>query len=78
MKLFYIYYEEEEDQELEPSQDIKLKETTPTIYCHALVGIRTLQTLNIEGYIKNKKVIVFIDYGSTHNFMTFKLSKHIN
>jgi hypothetical protein len=40
-KLFYIDYEEEEDQELEPSQDIELKETTPTIYCHALVGINT-------------------------------------
>jgi hypothetical protein len=37
-KLFYIDCEEEEDQELEPSQDLELEETTPTIYCHALVG----------------------------------------
>jgi hypothetical protein len=46
-KLFYIDYEEEEDQELEPSQDLDLKETTPTISFHALVNISTLQTLKI-------------------------------
>jgi hypothetical protein len=49
--LFYIDCEEE-DQELEPSQDIELEETTPTIYCHALDSINTQQTLKIEGYIK--------------------------
>jgi hypothetical protein len=36
-KLFYIDCEEEEDQELEPSQDLDLEETTPMISCHALV-----------------------------------------
>jgi hypothetical protein len=35
-ELFYIGCEEEEDQELEPSQDLELKDTTPTIACHAL------------------------------------------
>jgi hypothetical protein len=29
-KLFYIDCEEEEDQELEPSQDLDLEDTTPT------------------------------------------------
>ena len=33
--------------------------------CHALVGINIPQTLKIEGYIKNKKVTVLIDLGST-------------
>jgi hypothetical protein len=54
-KLFYIDCEEEEEQELEPSQDPEPKETTPTISCHALVGISTPQTLKIEGYIKKKR-----------------------
>jgi hypothetical protein len=45
------------------------------ISCHALVGINTLQTLKIEGYIKKKKVIVLIDYGSTHNFIHYKLAQ---
>jgi predicted aspartyl protease len=43
-----------------------------------LVGISTPQTLNIEGYIKNKKVIVLIDSGSTHNFIHYKLAKALN
>ena len=41
-------------------------------------GISTPQTLNIEGYIKKKKVIVLIDSGSTHNFIHYKLSKALN
>jgi hypothetical protein len=77
-KLFYIDCEEEEDQELELSQDPNLEENTPTISCHALVGIVTMQTLKIKGYIKKKKVTVLIDYGSTHNFINYKLSKDHN
>jgi carbamoylphosphate synthase small subunit len=75
--------ENEEEEEQEPSQDedvedIYSKEMTPTISCHALVGISTPQTLKIEGYIKNKKVIVLIDYGSTHNFIHCELAKAHN
>jgi hypothetical protein len=46
--------------------------------CHALVGINTPQTLKIEGYIKNKKVIVLIDSGGTRNFIHCKLAKVLN
>jgi hypothetical protein len=51
---------------------------TPTISFHALVGINTPQTFKIKGYIKNKKVIVMIDYGSTHNFIHCELAKALN
>jgi hypothetical protein len=51
---------------------------TPTISCHALTGIITPQTLNIEGYIKKKKVIVLIDSSSTRNFIHCKLAKALN
>jgi hypothetical protein len=77
-KLFYIGCEEEEDQELEPSQDIYIEDTTPTISCHALAGINTPQTLKIQGYIKKKKVTMLIDSGSTHNFINYKLEKDLN
>jgi hypothetical protein len=77
-KVFYIDNEEEEDQELEPSQDLELEETTPTISCHALANISTPQTLKIEGYIKKKKVTMLIDSGSTHNFINYKLAKDLN
>jgi carbamoylphosphate synthase small subunit len=84
-KLFYIdcEEEEEEEQQQEPSQDenvedIYSEEFTPTISCNALARISTPQTLKIEGYIKKKKVIVLIDYGSTHNFIHYKLAKALN
>jgi hypothetical protein len=84
-KLFYIDCEEEEEQEQEqePSQDenveeISSEELTPTISCNALFGISTPQTLDIEGYIKKKKVIVLIDFGSTHSFIHYKLARALN
>jgi hypothetical protein len=82
-KLFYIDCEEKEEKEQEPSQDeiieeISSKELTPMISCNALAGINTPQNLNIEGYIKKKKVIFLIDYGSTHNFIHYKLAKAPN
>jgi hypothetical protein len=82
-KLFYIDCEEEEEQEQEPSQDenveaISSEELNPTISCNSWARISTPQTLNIEGYIKNKKVIVLIDSGSTHNFIHYKLAKGLN
>jgi hypothetical protein len=74
--------EEEQEQEQEPSQDENLEsifseELTPTISCNALVGISTPQTLKIIGYTKKKKVIVLIDFGSTHNCIHYKLAKDL-
>jgi hypothetical protein len=43
-----------------------------------LARITTPQTLKIEGYIKNKKVIGLIDSGSTHNFIHSKIEKDLN
>jgi hypothetical protein len=82
-KLFYIDCEEEEEQEQEPSQyenieAISSEELTPMISCNAMAGISTPQTLKIEGYIKNKQVIVLNDSSNTHNFIHYKLSKALN
>ena len=54
------------------------EEVTSTIYFHALDGIYTPQTLKIKGYTKNRKVIVLIDCGITHNFIHYKLAKALN
>ena len=55
-----------------------VEEITPTISCHALARICTPKTLNIEGYLKKRRVIVMIDFGRTHNFIRYKLSKSLN
>ena len=62
----------------EEIEEANLEEITPTISCHALDRIITPQTLKIEGYIKKKKVIVLIDFGSTHNYIHCKLAKVLN
>ena len=82
-KLFHIDCEEEEEEEQELSQVEETevttsKEITLTISCHSLVGIHTPRTLKIKGYIKKRKVIVLIDFGSTHNFIHSKLAKALN
>ena len=76
-KIFYIECEEEEQKEQKPPQGDELEVVTPTISCHALAGINT-QTLKIEGYIKNKKVTMLIDFGSTHNLIHCKVAKDLN
>ena len=50
----------------------------PTISGNALAGISTPQTLNIEGHIKKKNLIVMIDSGSTHTFINCKVAKELN
>jgi hypothetical protein len=46
--------------------------------CHEFIGINTQQTLKIQGYIEKKKVTMLIDFGSTHNFINYKLAKDLN
>eukprot|EP00253_Pinus_taeda_P007289 PITA_07289 len=85
-KLLYINYEEEEEKEQEMSkeedilqeQNLDKEEMNLTISCNALVGITTPQTIEIEGHMKKKKVIVLIDSGSTHNFIHCKIEKELN
>ena len=80
-KLFYIDCEEEEEKEneiLKEKKEETFEEITPTISCNSLEGITTPQSIKIEGYIKKKKVIVLIDFGSTHNFIHSKIVKDLN
>ena len=58
-KLLYIYYQEEEADDHEPSQAEETKSTTPkeitpTISCHALVGICTPNSQDRRIYQKEK------------------------
>jgi hypothetical protein len=48
------------------------------IYFHALDNINTPQTLKLQEYIKNKMLTILIDFGSTDNFINYKLTKDLN
>jgi hypothetical protein len=52
------------DATLEPVDAPKVE---PLISLHALTGFSTPQTLKLIGYIKNRKFIIMVDSGSTHN-----------
>lgn len=55
-----------------------MEEINPTISYDALDGISTPQTLEIEGYIKEKMLTLLIDFDSTYNFTHYKLVLVLN
>jgi hypothetical protein len=48
------------------------------ISLNALTGFSSPQTLKLIGYIKNHKVIIIIESGSTYNFIHRCISQEIN
>jgi hypothetical protein len=80
-KLFMAISEDVVEDEIEASHAVELPEPTPitlpsdppevepVISLNALTGFSAPQTLKLIGYIKNWKVIILIDSGSTHNFI---------
>ena len=55
--------------------DITPPEVGPVISLNALTGFSTPQTLKLIGYIKNRKVIILVDSGSTHNFFHLRIAQ---
>jgi hypothetical protein len=45
------------------------------ISLNALTGFSAPQTLKLIGYIKNRKVIILVDSGSTHNFIHRRIAQ---
>jgi hypothetical protein len=55
--------------EVEPDPGDFFLEDFPEISLHAIIGNPTPKTIRIVGMIKNHKIIILIDSGSTHNFL---------
>lgn len=60
---------EEEDEDNQPDNELPATPEEPIISLHALEGSSSPQTLKFRGFIKHRPVVVFIDSGSTHNFI---------
>jgi len=72
---------EESDDGLENPQEVLEElndDSAPRVSIAAIVGISQPQTLKLKGYIKNKKVTVLIDTGSTHNFLDIQMARNLN
>jgi hypothetical protein len=52
-------------------------EVEPVISLNSLNGFSTPQTMKLIGCIKNRKVIILIDSGSTHNCIHHRISKKL-
>jgi hypothetical protein len=50
-------------------------EVEPVISLNALTSFYAPQTLKLIGYIKNRKVIILIDSGRTHNFIHQRIAQ---
>ena len=50
----------------------------PVISLNALTRFSTPQTLKLVGYIKNRKFIILVDSGSSHNFIHHRISHKVN
>ena len=68
----------EESAEVEDaSNEEEESATTPEISLHALSGIATPQTIRATGLIKERRLHILIDSGSTHNFVGRKFAKRM-
>ena len=50
----------------------------PVISLNALIGFSSPRTLKLIGYIKNRKFIILVDNGSTHNFIYCLIAQEVN
>jgi hypothetical protein len=67
-KLFYLQVTDyEEDESIEA--DSVPGDPTPVISLHALTGIHSESTLQLEVHIMGKALTALLDTGSTHNFI---------
>ncbi|RWW43742.1 hypothetical protein BHE74_00050561 [Ensete ventricosum] len=71
-----------------PTKEPELEDTTlepkendiPQLAIHTvptLASYTNLQKLKIEGFLEQQFVIILIDVGSTHNFMSSKVDAHL-
>ncbi|CAA0840444.1 Unknown protein, partial [Striga hermonthica] len=72
--------EEGSKDEEEPHQDTEVEgpDKEAEISMHAMAGIRGPQTMRLPAWVKDRKVVVLVDNGSSHNFINADLSQKLN
>ncbi|CAA0834211.1 Unknown protein, partial [Striga hermonthica] len=72
--------EEGSETEEEPPQDIIVEgpDEEAEISMHAMAGIRGPRTMRLPAWVRDRKVVVLVDNGSSHNFINAELSQKLN
>ncbi|CAA0830747.1 Unknown protein, partial [Striga hermonthica] len=72
--------DKEVEVEEEPPQDDETEDfrDEPGISMHAMAGIRGPRTMRLPAWVKDRKVMVLVDNGSSHNFINAELSQKLN
>lgn len=63
--------EEEEVAEEEPTKEVK----TLQLFMYSISGLTTKKSIKLRGRIGDKQVVVLIDCGASHNFISSLLVK---
>ncbi|XP_038985807.1 uncharacterized protein LOC103721475 isoform X2 [Phoenix dactylifera] len=79
-KLFLIQAcleDSDEDVEMETDSCDEHPVETPEISLHAIAGTRAHETMRVKGSLRHRAVIMLVDSGSTHNFVSERVAKAV-
>ncbi|CAA0810995.1 Unknown protein, partial [Striga hermonthica] len=78
---FVIEVANPDDEEAEVEEESHQEEVSevpheePEISMHAMAGIRGPRTMRLPAWVKDRRIIVLVDIGSSHNFINTELSE---
>jgi hypothetical protein len=76
--LFYLEVSDYQEADLLlPEEEQQQDEQPPLISLHAITGIRTEDTMQLEVPVGNPQFTTLIDSGSTHNFISGPAAHHV-
>ncbi|CAA0808261.1 Unknown protein, partial [Striga hermonthica] len=69
--------EVEVEEESHQEDEIETFSEEPEILMHAMTGIRGPKTMRLPAWVKDRRVVVLVDNGSSHNFINADLSQKL-
>ncbi|CAA0825927.1 Unknown protein, partial [Striga hermonthica] len=58
--------------------EVEVPEEEAEISMHAMAGIQGPRTMRLLAWVKDRRVMVLVDNGSSHNFINADLSENLN
>ncbi|CAA0811573.1 Unknown protein, partial [Striga hermonthica] len=74
----FVASEEEEEEVDEPKYDTDTHVDDPEISVHAMAGTQGPKTMRLSAWVRDRRVVVLVDNGSSHNFINSTFSNKLN